>query len=174
MVHNIFHCRIFTGQYNTLGLYKNRIFLLDGARETLMVFNSKGELLFSLTDKGQPPPFTTAQKEEYLTQLLLDSFWKRLYKTKKHLFRFPSKYPSIDWFFIDRARGTIYLSTNHKKDGKQKNLVFGQDGQFKKTVHLPTCDGFQCLVTFFDGGFYRLKENEDQEVWELHVKGIED
>ncbi len=154
-----------------LKIYKNKIFMLDGARKTLYVFNAKGETLFSLTDKDEPRRFTTENKTNYLNQLLPAPFWKRLYETRKHLFRFPSYYPPIDWFYIDRARGTIYLSTNHRKDGETKYLVFGPDGQFMKTVRLPSCPGSQCRAVFFNGSFYRLKENEDDDVWELHVTG---
>lgn len=156
-----------------LKVYKDKIFMLDGARETLYVFNAKGEPLFSLTDKDEPRRFTTESKNTYLERQLLDPFWKRLYNAKKSLFRFPSYYPPIDWFYIDRARGTIYLRTNHRKDRETKYVVFGPDGQFIKAVRLPSCPGSQCLATFFNGDFYRLKENEDEDVWELHVTGLE-
>jgi hypothetical protein len=151
-------------------IYKNRIYMLDGACETLYVFNAKGEMLFSLTNKDELRQFTAEDKE----QLLRDPWWKRLYRTRKHLFSFPSHFPPIDWFYIDRTRGTIYLRTYHEKDGGKKYLEFGPDGKFIKALQLPSCPGGQCLVAFFNGSFYRLQENEDEELWEVHVVGLEE
>lgn len=143
------------------------VFVINGARTEIRVYNKKGEQLFSITNKDEWVEFTEEDKKEMINEYKRDAFWKRLYETRKHIFKFPKYFPPIRWFYLDPVDKKLYLKTEKKEKKKRKWLVFDFKGQLIKKILLPFG-----RLRFYNGMCYRLLENEDEEEWELYVEKI--
>jgi hypothetical protein len=143
----------------------NKIFMLDGQHEAVHVFNEKGEPLFSVTNKDELLEFTDEDKKDMLN----DPYWKGLTQRISPIIDFPGYFPPINWFYIDPVQKVIYLNTFKRENEKRKYILFDFNGRFIKKILLPSGGH----IAFFNGKYYRLVENEDEEVWELHVTEIE-
>ena len=145
-------------------VYDNKIFMIDGQRDALHVFNQQGEPLFTVTNKDDLLDFTDKDREIVLN----DPFWKN-FPNYKTLLEFPAHYPPIHWFYIDPAKKIIYLKTYTMVGDKAVFLLFDFNGSFIKKTLLPFNKEGEFHLAFFDGKYYRLMENADEEVWELHI-----
>lgn len=143
----------------------NKIFMLDGQHEAVHVFNEKGETLFSVTNKDELLEFTDQDKKDMLN----DSFWKELTQRIRPTIDFPGYFPPINWFYIDPVQKVIYLMNFNRDNENRKYILFDFKGRLIKKILLPSGGH----IAFFNGKYYRLVENEDEEVWELHVTEIE-
>lgn len=76
---------------------------------------------------------------------------------------------SISWFWIDPEKKIIYVGTEKRDGDKRKLLLFDFKGKLIKKIMLNS-KGFKI---FNNGKYYQLIENEDEEVWELHVTGLQ-
>jgi hypothetical protein len=139
--------------------------MLDGQHEAVHVFNEKGETLFSVTNKDELLEFTDEDKKDMLN----DPFWKELTQRINPMIDFPGYFPPIQWFYIDPVQKVIYLKTFKRENEKAKYILFDFNGRLLKKILLPS----EIHTAFFNGKYYRLVENEDEEVWELHVMEIE-
>jgi hypothetical protein len=142
----------------------NKIFMLDGQGEAVHVFNEKGETLFSVTNKDERLEFTVEDKNN----LRSDPFWKEVTQRINPMIDFPGYFPPISRFYIDPVQKVIYLVTFKKDNEKREYILFDFSGRLIKKVLLPAGDH----IAFFNGKYYRLVENEDEEFWELHVIDI--
>jgi hypothetical protein len=145
----------------------DKIFVIDGARTKIIVYNKKGEPLFTITPKDEMVPFTEEDKKSMVEGYKRNPFWKRFYERRKDLFKFPKFYPPIRWFFLDPIDKKIYLKTQKIEKGKRKWLVFDFSGTFIKQLFLP-----QGFLRFYNGKYYCFVENEEEEVWELFVERV--
>jgi len=144
------------------------IFIIDGNRAFIRVFDQKGKLLAEMQNKDELVPFTKKDREVMIRGFQQNALWKRMYETRKHLFKFPKYFPPIRWFFLDPVKKRVYLKTQKKEDGKRKWLVFDFQGKLVRRLNL-----HQGLFRFYNGNGYCLVENEEQEVWELHTFKVE-
>lgn len=146
---------------------ENKIFVIDGARTKIMVYNKKGEPLFTITPKDEMVPFTEEDKKNMVDDYKRNAFWKRFYERRKDLFKFPKYYPPIRWFFLDPIDKKLYVKTEKIEKEKRKWLVYDFSGTFIKQLLLP-----QGLLRFYNGTYYCFVENEEEEVWELFVERV--
>jgi hypothetical protein len=101
--------------------------------------------------------------------MLNDPFWKELTQRINPMIAFHGYFPPINWFDIDPVQKVIYLRTFKTENEKGKYILFDFNGRLIKKILLPSGGH----IAFFNGKYYRLVENEDEEVWELHVIKIE-
>lgn len=146
----------------------NKIFVIDGNRTSVYVFHRDGKKLFTVTNPDKPVPFDEEDKKAKIESYQYNKTWKRVYETRKNLFRWPSYWPRLRTFLLDRADKKIYLQTYEAKEDKLKYIVYDFSGRFIKKTLLP----YQGRMVFNGGRFYQLLENEDTETWELHVNEV--
>jgi len=151
--------------FDTAGDY---LFVIDGERTSIRVYDRQGKCLAEMRNRGELVPFTAKDREEMIQGYQHNAMWKRFYSSRKHLFKFPEFYPPIRWFFLDPVRERVYMKTEQMEAGRRKWLVF----DFKGTL-LRELDLRPGLFQFYDGVGYCLVEDEEQEVWELHLIQIE-
>lgn len=154
-------------------IFGSSIFVLDGARSVVNIYDESGQLKTSLKNKKELEPFTKQDKMELIEDYQRDTFFRRFYQKYKRLYKFPDYYPPIRWFYIDRLNKDVYLSTHKIIDGRRVYLVYTTEGQFVKRLKLPSVgDNYYLLTSIFDKKLYRLVENEDEENWRLDISEI--
>lgn len=141
------------------------IFVANEELTFLRGYSTGGGILFEITPKNKPVPFTQKDKDEMIAQYKRTTFWKRYYEIRKSMFKFPAYFPPIRFFNLDRPGKKVYISTNKTAEGERTWLVYDFKGNFIKEITLPAEGIFQ----FFKGKCYRLAENEDEEIWELFI-----
>lgn len=145
-----------------------KIFVIDGDRTKILIYDNKGKNLVSIIPKDEMVAFTEEDKNDMIEGYKRVEFWRNMYQSRKHLFKFPKYYPPIRWFFLDPVAKKVYVKTEKIEKEKRKWLVYDFKGQLLKEMFLP-----MGLLRFYNGTYYRFHENEDEEVWELYVAKID-
>jgi hypothetical protein len=146
----------------------NKIFVIDGSRTAVYVFNREGKQLFTVTNPDKPVPFDEEDKKAEIESYKYNKTWNRVYETRKNLFQWPSYWPPLRTFFLDPTDKKIYLQTYEAKEDKLKYIVYDFSGRLIKKILLP----YQGRMVFDHGRFYQLLENEETETWELHMNKV--
>ena len=146
----------------------NKIFVIDGNRTAVYVFNREGKHLFTVTNPDKPVPFDEEDKKAEIESYKYNKLWSRVYETRKSLFQWPSYWPPLRTFFLDPTDKKIYLQTYEVKEYKLKYIVYDFSGRLIKKILLP----YQGRMVFDGGRFYQLLENEETETWELHMNKV--
>jgi len=148
----------------------NRIFVLDGRREKILIFESGGDPVARVTPPGDRVPFTEADRREIETGYQASPFWKVYYEKRRKMFRFPDHFPPIHGFAVDGKTGDLYTETHEVRDqGNRKERRWwrtDRDGNARGDLWI--ADGGRIIP--FDGRVFRLVENEETETWELHLE----
>jgi len=168
---NVSHENPFRHYFNFL-VYKSSIFIADTSRGFYIeVFNSEGQLLYKIDKNSEVEtiPVTEKIKSEFLNQnknsddvKLAGMFGKKVKYT------FPKYFPAFKRIFIDS--GKIYAVTYKQKSNKNEIIIMDLKGKILKRVFLEL--GGKCL-NVFSGGLYYLKDNLDNEEWELFYEPID-
>lgn len=168
-------------------VWDNKIFIEKSPEGFLIgVFDSNGKELYQIKREYEKTKVTGAHKEAALKEIKEDptikrrikqfGSWESLMKMMK--FTFPDFLPPIQYMEI--ADRKIYARTFQKKDNKEEYLVMDLEGKMLKKTYIPRVHplslkdqiiGVKREVIRNDKLYY-LKENEEQEVWELHVYEI--
>ncbi len=148
----------------------NKIFVIDGDRSEIMVYDKNGDILFTVTpqNEDEPVPFTKENKQDLIDSFKFNPLWKRFYERRPDLFKFPAHFPPIRMYALDTPAKKIYLKTQTLENDKRKWLVYDFNGKFIKKRLLP-----RGLIRFYNDTCYRFVENEDEELWELYVEKID-
>jgi hypothetical protein len=95
--------------------------------------------------------------------------WKNFWNYLKQYLTFPDHFPAVRDFFIDQD--LIYIQTFQVKNQQAKWLVFDLRGNLKGTTFLPVTDFYTDhlpLHGILDGLYYYLRENLEEEAWEIN------
>jgi hypothetical protein len=153
-------------------VYDDLIFIYDSRRGFYIeVFNSDGQLLYKIDKNSEVEkiPVTEKIKSEFLKQNKNSDDIKlgRMFG-KKEKYTFPKYFPAFNQIFIDK--GNIYAVTYKKKSDKNEIIIMDLKGKILKRVFLELRG--KCL-NVFNGGLYYLKDNLDNEEWELFYEPID-
>ncbi len=176
-------------------IYNNKIFIEDSISDfRIHVFNSNGKKLYTI-NKDFNKIKTTKQHKEIAIKSLKKSFlqkevnffvpstitesgWGNFKKWAK--FIFPEYIPSIQNLIINDEK--IYINTFSNKEERTEYLIMDLKGRIidkkyffniKKPTFVAKLLGQG--INFFaidNGQLIYLKENEDDETWELHIEKI--
>jgi hypothetical protein len=178
---------------DTIGfaVYKDKIFVEESANGFQVgVFDCQGNRLYEIKKDFKPRKITQEDKEQLLEEFKKDTLvsmlakgsggWENYKKTLKLVY--PETLPTIQDIIV--TDGRIYISTYDQKDNKEKFVIMGLKGNIISTPYLPismktpfSAKAFGVSNRFYGitgNKFYYLKENEEEETWELHVTGIND
>jgi len=128
------------------------------------VFNSKGNKLYQIEKEYEKLEVTDDYKKKYIERIKESSFYKRVKGRVKFTCR--KYFPAFKNFSIDH--GKIYVFTYQKKDEKQEVIIMDLKGSILKKTFLPD----EVFYSIDNDRFYYLKENEEEEEWELFVESI--
>ncbi len=165
----------FSGKYRfpissiSFAVHKNKIYIAQGDEFTIEIFDRKGNKL-----KRIRHPYQKIQlNKEYETKTI-NSFNKPGYRWfgpfLKNRLEFKSHFPVIQDMHVKNDR--IYVITYKMKNDKTECIILDLQGNELKRVFIsfPMIYGFDFTLPFYfhDHVYYRLVENVDGEVWEIH------
>jgi hypothetical protein len=150
--------------------YQGKIFLAIGEKGFhYEIYDSKGNLIATVNKPYEKLTISEKDKTYWLEQFKqsrgMQKHWphfKKLVKDFNDLF--PEYYPAMQNLFV--ADGSVYIKTYKHQNGLEEYVILDLEGNIKKRIFLPTAPAN--LFSFKDNRFYYLKENEGEEVWELH------
>ena len=148
-------------------------FYLRGEKGTILVFDHAGKALAPIRFPYHDVKFTAKDKDYYINWYKTDPKYKPIYETDKSRIEFPEYFPVIRDFLI--ADEKIYVLTFEVKEGKNRVLVLDINGQFLQEafIRLVEENAFRLFPYTVKGGIlYQVPENEDEEIWELHLHPI--
>jgi transcriptional antiterminator Rof (Rho-off) len=168
-------------------VWDNKIFIEKSPEGFLIdVFDSNGKALYQINREYEKIKVIGAHKEAAIKEIKEDPTMKRQIKQwgswenllKMMKFTFPDFIPPIQ--NIEIADGRIYARTFQKKDNKEEYIVMDLEGKMLKKTYIPRVHPLSLkdqligvkMAVIKNEKLYYLKENEEQEVWELHVDEI--
>jgi len=165
------------GVFKTLILwktYKDKIYVGDMEKGFYMtVFDHNGKKLYEIKKKYKKIPVTKEIKKEWMNQF--DGSRASIIKDRFN-FVFPEYFPAYKGFTI--ANDNIYFFTYKKKNNKNEIVIMDLKGNNQRSVYIDIA-GVRYVPgiglkkgTIHNHKFYQLKENIDNELWELHTENI--
>lgn len=166
----------------------NKIFLEKSDKGFIIdVYDFKGNKLYEIKKDYRKIPITSKDKKNMIkdmemdpdTQVILKKYgfkWNDFSKNFKY--EFPSHRPPIKSMEIDNNK--IYISTFRTENNKVETIVMDLKGNVLKTAFIePSAKEWIMalllgikLETIHNDKIYYIKENEDEEEWELFVQEI--
>jgi len=147
------------------------------------VYNAEGEKLYQIKKEYEKVKVANSDKEEVLRLYKADPLVKQIgYENLKNRIQFiyPDSYPPIQ--SINGFGGNIYVKTFKKQGNKEEYIVMDLKGNVLRRIYMPLVEKAPLMArlngidlqiySIYKDKFYYLKENEDEEAWELHVEGI--
>lgn len=167
-----------------LAVEDDKIFIEQSARGfQIAMYDFNGKLLKTIKREVPKEKFSKAHEDNAMTQLRNNPVLKGIgWENFKQMVKIihDDYLPPIKDMVVNG--GQIYLMTNRMKDGNVEFLVMDQEGKVLKEVFLPqpTATDFISVIfgrptryyKIYDGKYYYLKENAEEESWELYVKPI--
>ncbi len=165
-------------------VWDNKIFIEKSPEGFLIdVFDSNGNTLYQINRDYEKIKVTGAHKEAAIKEIKEDptikrrikqfGSWENLQQMMK--FTFPDFMPPIQ--NIEIADGRIYARTFQKKNNNEEYIVMDLEGKMLQKTYIPRVHPLSLkdqligvkMAVIRNDKLYYLKENEEQEVWELHV-----
>jgi len=150
----------------------NSIYIVDSAMTTrIKIFDRDGKYRSELKLPVSGIKLNSKLKEKIigeLIQMINKEIWKSI---KKRMF-YPGFVPGLNWFGIDDE--TMIARTYRFNDDKVEFVFFNTDGKVIKEMFMYDTGRISNGMTFCfsDGKYYYLKENFDEERWELFAEKI--
>lgn len=149
----------------------NRIYIPFGKEGFVIgVFDDHGNLLYKIEKKPTPIKVTSDYQEKTRNAFKANPNFKQFWDFLKNQITFKKYYPPIQEMAVDSNR--IYVFTYTLKEGKTECIVMDLQGKEIKRVYVPYPQMYGMDFRFpsivYQGNFYLLSENEDEEIWELH------
>lgn len=148
-------------------VYKDRIFFFNTTEGFhCRVFDAEGEKLYDINREYKKLRVTPAHKKAIMKEREESPGWERY----KHHFNciFPKYFPAYLTAWV--ADDKIYFVTYRIKDGRAELLVTDLEGKLLRTSSFPT--GVKKAYAIHRDKLYHLFENEDEEMWELHIEEL--
>lgn len=144
-------------------VYKNRIYIGDSGKGFYFaVFDSAGKKLYEVKKEYKPLKISPEYKDEKIRLLRESPGWDNI-KNKCNL-RFPEYFPAYRAIRISDDK--MYFVTYHSIDKKDETIVTDLNGNVLATTDVPSNIW---LFSISRDKVYYLVENEEEEMWELHV-----
>ena len=155
-------------------VFKDKIFISGKEGFAFDIYDKNGNLFHTFKQPYKKRKITDEDKKE-IHELLKKAYGRERYETFKNWIKIVSEFPVIGDFLFDGQY--VYVSTNKEKEGKLELFMFDLNGKLLKNIFLPIAkkDPFRPFpYDFYKGKLYQFIENEDSEMWELHIHPVEE
>jgi hypothetical protein len=158
--------------YYSPRVFGDRLYVVDAAHETMVtVYDRNGAQLKEIRLPLEPLKMTAALKEAIIKPLKegwagSPTPWAEF---EKRLF-FPDETPGLDYFEVLDGG---FVARTYRYHGDLAEFVrFDTEGREIKRLDLPFTGRLSngILFCFYQGRYYYLRENPEEEVWELHAE----
>lgn len=153
---------------------KDKIIMGGEQGLVINIFNEKGEKLSTIQKEYKLLKVTDEYKKGVYQFFKTNPATKQYYEVIKNQLKFSDEFPAIQQFFV--ADQKIYVQTYRKENGRYEFLVFDFSGKLLKRLFLPVeyMDGLRPSPLYiWHNKFYQVRENIDEEMWELHATPIQ-
>jgi hypothetical protein len=147
----------------------DRIYVIDAAKESIVtVYDRNGirqkEIRLSLA----PIKMTAALREAIVKPIREDRDRRMSWADYEKMLYFPDQTPGLDYFEV--VDGKFVARTYLYRKNSVEFAVFDQQGRELKRLGLPFTGRISngVLFCFYQGRYFYLRENAEEEVWELH------
>jgi hypothetical protein len=149
----------------------DRLYVIDAARDSVVtVYDRNGVTQEKVRLPLEPLKMTDTLRAAVIKPLK-DSWTgpTRWEDFEKRLF-FPNQTPGLDYFEV--LDGKFVARTYKYQKDKVEFALFDEQGRELKRLYLPFTGRLSngILFCFFQGRYFYLRENPEEEVWELHVE----
>ena len=149
----------------------NELYVIDAAQESVVaVYDRNGVRQREIRLPLEPLKMTAALKEAVIKPLKEN--WTGMMRWEdyeKRLF-FPDQTPGLDYF--DILDGKFVARSYKYRQDRVEFAVFDLQGREFRRMDLPFTGRLSngILFCFYQGRYFYLRENPEEEVWELHVE----
>jgi hypothetical protein len=149
----------------------DRLYVIDAAQKSVvMVYDRNGVPQKEIRLPLEPLKMTDALKAAVIKPL--KESWTgptRWEDFEKRLF-FPNQTPGLDHFEV--LEGKLVARTYNYRQDKVEFALLDEQGQELRRLDLPFTGRLSngILFCFYQGRYYYLRENPEEEVWELHAE----
>lgn len=169
-------------------VYDNKIFVEESPKGLLIeVFDYKGNKLYQVEKDYEAVKVTDKIKEEIIDrfkedpaikmQITEEGGWNAL--KKQISMNFPDTFPAVQDIGISNDK--IFVQTFKQVNGKEEYVIMDLKGKIIKKGYAPTFERTPLLArilgaklhTIANGKLYYLRDNIDEEKWELFCEAIE-
>lgn len=150
---------------------RDRIFVSAREEFVIDIYNDSGKLIRTIKREYERPRVTEADQQE--VHQVFRREYGPMYQTFKQLVKIADYYPAIWSIMADD--NNLYVLTYKRANGKYEFFIYDLEGNFKNTVFLPMIklDPFRPFpLCFSDQRIFQIVEDEDTEVWELHMNHV--
>jgi hypothetical protein len=152
--------------------YKDKFYAGNDAEGIIKVFDPDGKEIRTIRYPFKELEVTREQINEMLAHYQINPDTKTAYARLKDRIEFPKFYPRFYDFFADDF---LYVLTFKRQENQAEFIVFDDNGKFVKKIMVPFYQT-NMHVTYphniRGGKLYQVVENEDDELWELHVSAM--
>jgi hypothetical protein len=152
--------------------YQDKVFVVGGQGFQIDVLDNKGDNIVSIKQKYEKLKFTS-EDEKRIMEALKKAMPSAQYEALKNRWAFPEYYPEI--LTLQVSDGKIYALTWKRDNSKFETFIFDFNGKLLATkfIKFALQDAIRPTpFTIYKGQLYQVIENEDEEVWELHINDI--
>lgn len=156
-------------------VYKDKIYAVTGKTECIIdVFDITGKQLSRIEKDIEKQPVTEQYKKETMTWFEKESTFKQFFQYIKQRISFKSNFPAVQQIFINNDK--IYILTYKKKEDRTEVWVLDLAGKEIKRVNLPLARATPIMTPTLhaieNNHFYKIIENEEDELWEIYIEPI--
>jgi hypothetical protein len=151
----------------------DQIYVIDAARESVVtVYDRNGIRQQDVRLPLAPVKMTADLKEAIIKPIREDRERRMSWADYEKMLDFPDQTPGLDYFEI--YDGKFVARTYRYRQDKVEFAVFDQQGRELKRLDLPFTGRISngVLFCFYQGRYYYLRENAEEEVWELHAEKV--
>lgn len=168
-------------------VFNDKVFFKRGKHFIIDVYDQSGSFLYTIYHEYEKIKISEPEKQRYHDYFKTVHPWKGMYESliKKEIY-FPDFFPAIQLFIV--ADEKIYVLTYKKEEEKSEFVILDLKGKLLKKVFLPFNQNDEwfhysltkatgqasphATFTIKNGKLYQLIENQDKEIWELHITEI--
>lgn len=128
------------------------------------IFDHNGIKLNTIYKEMMQLPVTDQDRNDFMIRQKKSKYWDRL--KNRYNFIFSKYFPNIRWLYGDRKN--LYVATYKKINEKMEVIILNQKGEILKEAFVPEME----YHLFHKGKYYYFIDNEEDEVWELHMVNL--
>lgn len=151
----------------------DQIFVINSGKESIVtVYDQNGIQQKEIRLPLEPIKLTKDLKEAIIKPLRENPELRERWSMFEERIDFPKKTPGLDYF--DIVDGKFIARTYKYRQNSVEFVIFDQQGQELQRIFLPHTGRLSngILFCFYQGSFYYLQENIEEEAWELHCEKV--
>ena len=157
-------------------VYKDKIFINSGTSEFLInIFDHSGKNIASIKKNSERITIGKDYRRDTMTFFKTDHRFKSSYEYVKKRIKFRTHFPVIkDVKVVDDI---IFVITYKKKEDLSECILLDLKGNEKKRLYIPLNDleplsFYPLFYTVLNGKIYTMVEDEEDEVWKIHITNL--